>query len=1126
MSGSCGCCACLSGAGQTVDSFNRPGLSAIRYRAGTHSTFYDAMIRRLTVPVKPDPNDPTYSLHALTTREPDDPAIALLDAWACAADVLTFYQERIANESYLRTALERRSLLELGRLVGYTLKPGVAASVHLAYTLDEGAKTIIPVGTKSQSIPGANEQPQMFETSEEIEARGAWNTLRPRMRRPQNINVDALEFIEIDIEQRRKYRLVDNVLEIDSIWIDGTNTLFEKRDPLLFSFKGDLLGEPVYATRRVLKTVIDTELDRTRIVLEPIRPYYRQLLLSALSALKDSQTAIVTYRTASNPVPIPDVTPLNVAAAVKPVKVKKKKSVVAAAAFALNAPALEDLIRQILLGTSRSLLQARFVSPDPEFGSVLMANDLPTVAPPPTPGTFGSLFQPLIASRALAPRSQFQFSRSFADTFLGRSDANLRLLTAFHPELGNTVHAAIANVAVGRKPYNQFRRLFVLRKQASLFGYNAPDVPEKPIDKVPILAGVDEVDGVAYLDTPNERITVGSLAVIRNPNGAFVAEVLETEIVTRSAYGVSGRTSRLQLDVGWNAAKFQEPSREAGEKRLEALRANQIQVRATSLLIESEELTLGQQPVDRPVGRKNPADAIAESETRIEIDGVLDGLAPGRWVIARGERLIANTSGVFGAELAMIAAVEQETNVGAGGTPYSILVLANEGLAYEYKRSTVQILANVVPATNGESRAAILGSGSASTPLQTFTLPHTPLTFVPAPTVDGVRSTLAVRIDDALWRETKSLGDAGPNDRVYTTRTADDGKVTLTFGDGRRGRRIFSGSDNVRAVYRIGIGRGGNARAAQIATAVDRPLGVSGVVNPIEASGGADPESIHDARKNIPVSLQAMGRVVSVEDFANFARTFAGISKATAKLLSAAGIRFVHLTIGGSGDIPIDSRSDLYRNLVESLRKYGDPYQPFVVGIRGRIVITGAARVRVSSDHLWSLVAPKVRAALIETFSYDRREFGQPVFPAEVIAAIQNVPGVEYVDLDELKGVDEENVKLALGVTAPPAPSTGTGIFGGSGDFDFDFDPQNAIFSTGSGGVQPKLAVDCDGGRAILPRFARASEPVKPPAGQTPLPPPVPPPLPHESLPAEIAYLPPELADLFILTEIEHDRTC
>ena len=50
--------------------------------------------------------------------------------------MLTFYQERLANESYLRTAIERVSLQEMGKLVGYRLRPGVAAETWLAFALD------------------------------------------------------------------------------------------------------------------------------------------------------------------------------------------------------------------------------------------------------------------------------------------------------------------------------------------------------------------------------------------------------------------------------------------------------------------------------------------------------------------------------------------------------------------------------------------------------------------------------------------------------------------------------------------------------------------------------------------------------------------------------------------------------------------------------------------------------------------------------------------------------------------------------------------------------------------------------------------------------------------------------
>src|SRR5262249_16846039 len=70
---------------------NRPGLSKLVYRVGTQATFFETMQARLSSTDYP-------ALRALKTRERSDPAIALLDAWATVADVLTFYQERIANE--------------------------------------------------------------------------------------------------------------------------------------------------------------------------------------------------------------------------------------------------------------------------------------------------------------------------------------------------------------------------------------------------------------------------------------------------------------------------------------------------------------------------------------------------------------------------------------------------------------------------------------------------------------------------------------------------------------------------------------------------------------------------------------------------------------------------------------------------------------------------------------------------------------------------------------------------------------------------------------------------------------------------------------------------------------------
>ena len=125
----CGCCEGIS-VETPVPVYNRPGLTALAYRVGTHTQFKQTLLARLSGSGQP-------ALRGLNTREDDDFSIALLDAWATVADVLTFYQERIANEAYLRTATERFSLLELARLIGYELRPGVAASVYLAFTLED-----------------------------------------------------------------------------------------------------------------------------------------------------------------------------------------------------------------------------------------------------------------------------------------------------------------------------------------------------------------------------------------------------------------------------------------------------------------------------------------------------------------------------------------------------------------------------------------------------------------------------------------------------------------------------------------------------------------------------------------------------------------------------------------------------------------------------------------------------------------------------------------------------------------------------------------------------------------------------------------------------------------------------
>jgi len=229
----CGCCAGVET--ETPQGiFNRYGLSAIAYRIGDYGQFRDSLHAALS-------SAALTPLAKLQSRTDDDFTIGLIDAFACAADVLTFYQERIANESYLRTALERVSLQEMGRLIGYRLRPGVAAETWLAFTLETPpapppklspepgsfvtgvpAQVSIEIGTKVQSVPGPDEKPQTFETVERLDAaRPAWNAIRPWMaeaRRPGT--GDTVMYLA---GQRNNLKPGDALLIVGDAFNPGTN---------------------------------------------------------------------------------------------------------------------------------------------------------------------------------------------------------------------------------------------------------------------------------------------------------------------------------------------------------------------------------------------------------------------------------------------------------------------------------------------------------------------------------------------------------------------------------------------------------------------------------------------------------------------------------------------------------------------------------------------------------------------------------------------------------------------------------------------------------------------------------------------------------------------------------------
>jgi hypothetical protein len=878
----CGCCAGTSPATPAAVE-NPPGLAAIAYRSGRHPDFKESLLARLASSASP-------ALGALRARTEDDFTIAFCDAFAVMADVLTFYQERLANESYLRTATERRSVLELARLIGYTLAPGVAASTYLAFTLQDapgvpelGAKPVmIPVGTRVQSVPGPDEQPQTFETTVATAARVEWNAVPAQVSTLQQIGRNTHE-----------------------LYLLGIDAQLQKGDAI--AIVGDERRTSAASERWSIRLVDSIESDTTAGV--------TRLILSNELAHLDAvdQTAFAAPR----------------------IYVFRQR----AALFGHNAPDPNLLstrgtgLGELTDTTNGHRFWLNFSLDDDD------AVDLDAAYQKIVPGSWFALQgEPTQA----APAGRAELFRANAVSFPSRSDFSLSAkITRLAPDTDTHV--------------GDFHRrsALVLAQSEEL----AP--AERPL-KYPVFGNTLTLARLVPGLAPGQAAAISGKAprIIALPLGPVMH------------FSLPG-AAPIAVETGDTFRVVAAPARVLPDGQLSVLTPEQL-----AALLANESTTTMSWTVADAHGRVGtllaPASAIALAPPRkddhtihelVFLDSASDAVADD------GER----TTLRFGA-----------------------------ALRYCYERSSVRLCANVAPATHGETVGEIAGSGNAAQPNQRFLLKQAPLTYVSAATPSGRESTLEVRVNDLLWREVPTLFARGPGERVYTARTDDDGRTAVQFGDGAEGARPSSGQDNIRLRYRKGTGSAGNVGAGQLSNLLTRPLGVNGVTNPDPTSGGQDPEALTAARRNAPLTVLTLERAVSVRDYEDFARSFAGIAKVHGVWIAMNGTAGVFLTIAGPAGAAIPAYGDTRKSLLGSLRQFGDPLLPLAVETYTQAHFRLRASIKVAGDALAEKTLAVVEAVLRERFGFEQREFGQPVTIDEVYAVIQGVEGVEAVLIEHL----------------------------------------------------------------------------------------------------------------------------
>ena len=212
-----------------------------------------------------------------------------------------------------------------------------------------------------------------------------------------------------------------------------------------------------------------------------------------------------------------------------------------------------------------------------------------------------------------------------------------------------------------------------------------------------------------------------------------------------------------------------------------------------------------------------------------------------------------------------------------------------------FTRENLRIAGNVTLASHGERQAEkVLGSGDATVSGQRFVLAQQAVSFVPDPKQPrGVRADIDVVVDGRIWQQVGALRDVdvGPADPVYIVKITEDGGLELEFGDGQTGRRLPTGTNNVRVRTRIGVGLAGNLPAGTLTKIAKPHPAVTAVQQPLPAVGGNDRETTDSLRKTAPTTLLTLERCVSPADFASLAAAHASIWQARAFVRPSLGTR-------------------------------------------------------------------------------------------------------------------------------------------------------------------------------------------------------------------------------------------
>jgi len=306
-----------------------------------------------------------------------------------------------------------------------------------------------------------------------------------------------------------------------------------------------------------------------------------------------------------------------------------------------------------------------------------------------------------------------------------------------------------------------------------------------------------------------------------------------------------------------------------------------------------------------------------------------------------------------------------------------------------------------VSAIEGETKREILGS-STGLPAQFFELSFKPLSYSP----DGACSLEVYVTENGIeerWDLVPTLIDSKPSEKHFEIEIDENDIVTVNFGDNQNGKIPAPGSNNVRAVYRVGGGAYGNVGANKINRMITNISEVSSVTNPVQAVGGVDRETVESIKRMAPRMLRTLWRAVTAEDYKTLAEALPGVAKATVLCAPPGQAAFwgqVNLYIASEGGgLPTPELKQMVeayfadREMLTATTVVFDPvYAPVNVSLE----------VAVKENYMRLDIENAVRKAVQDFFMFPNVDFGQCVFMSDLVSAVDAIEGVRYVNLTVL----------------------------------------------------------------------------------------------------------------------------